>query len=463
MNLMGAQVKNRTQFGWVFSLCLSIFLPLHAVASPHRSLAPESAAVYTKPYASIPTGHYSVNTLSKRLVRKENFNWVFVKDLQTGKMGWTPRDQLLSPLHFSTKARLLAGSPVFRTRSDRRPTPELMPAEEVTVQLLSIESEWVQVQGEQDTFWVHNSYLLPVEKDPGYFYAKFNSVLKSNPRTKSSHVLSITAGQRLTPLKVNRDWVMVGVGNKKGYLPINQIVHRIHVANKVKTDDGLLPAHPDMIHEKIFAVYVDPLWLGTGVHSITLYSQPSMTGNETAIIPPWMSLQQQEASVQEWSLSQMDGIGPVWWQHNTGKTNVLQWKELAKGSFRSIIHNPLFPSSRIGLADTLYRSNDGVNWGQVRGVFNHNPAFAYSRDGILFIDDKISMDNGETLHPFVFWEAVLNRLRVANIGVAENVKILNIYALNESAQKIIYEIDVGGQRPVKVYTPDRGRTWALYR
>ncbi|MCC6137844.1 MAG: hypothetical protein IT287_04380, partial [Bdellovibrionaceae bacterium] len=92
-----------------------------------------------------------------------------------------------------------------------------------------------------------------------------------------------------------------------------------------------------------------------------------------------------------------------------------------------------------------------------------NPAFAYSREGILFIDDKISMDNGETLNPFVFWEAVLNRLRQANIGVAKNIKILNIYANNQNSQQIVYDIDIGSQRPVRIFTPDRGQTWSIAR
>ncbi len=460
---MGARDLKMAAYLYLALLSIALLTPAIVAASPHRSLAPEAAAVYTKPYAAIPTGHYSVAQLSKRLIRRENFNWVFVKDLYTGHMGWTPRDQLLSPLHFSTKARLLAKSPVFRLRSDRRPSMELSPEVETAVPISNIDGEWIEINIENQKLWVHSTYLLPVEKDPGYFYAKFPSVLKDQPRTKARHVASIKGGQRLTPLQVTREWVKVAAGDKKGYLPIHQIVHRIHVANKVRTDEGLLPARADMIHGKIFAVYVDPLWLGTGVHSISLYAQPSMTSTETAVIAPWMSLQQQESVTQEWSLSQVDNVGPVWWQNESMKSSVLQWKELAKESFRTIAHNPLFPSSRIGLADSLYRSTDGKNWARVRGVFNPNPAFTYSRDGILFIDDKISMDNGETLHPFVFWEAVLNRLRVANIGVAENVKILAIYTPHQTSQQVVYELDVGGSRPIKIQTPDRGRTWALLR
>lgn len=449
-----------------FLISLAVLLPLApAEASPHRSLAPESAPVYVKPYASIPTGHYSVATLNKKIVRKENLNWVFVKDVRTGKMGWTPKDQLLTPLHFSTKARLLAKSPIFRFRTDRSPDRSLTPEEETTVRLVNVEGEWLEVTLENDTrAWVHNSYLIPIEKDPGYFFAKFNTHLREKPQTKSRFVLSVKGGQRLTPLQVNKEWVMVSVENKKGYLPLNNIVHRIHVANKVKTEEGLMAARPEMIHDKIFAVYVDPLWLGTGVNAITLYSQPNTNAVETAEISPWMSLQQQETIVQAWALSHLDNVGPVWWKMDQqNEQRALEWKELARASFHSIIHNPLFPNLRIGLSDTLYRSTDGQNWATVRGLMNPNPAFAYSREGILFIDDKISTDNGETLNAFVFWESVLNALRTENIGVAKNIKILNIYAMNRDPRQIIYDLDVGGSRPVRIQTPDRGKTWSVVR
>lgn len=433
------------------------------MASPHRGLAPESAPVYVKPYASIPTGHYSLPVLNKKLVRKENLNWVFVKDVRSGKMGWTPKDQLLTPLHFSTKARLLAKSPIFRFRTDRAPDRALTPEDETTVRLLNIEGDWLEVELNDVRAWVHTSYLIPIEKDPGYFYAKFNTQLRDKPQHKARHVSYIKGGQRLTPLNVNKEWVMVSVDNKKGYLPLNNIVHRIHVANKVKTDEGLIPARADMIHEKIYAVYVDPLWLGSGVNSITLYSQPNTNAQATAEISPWMSLQQQETIVQEWALSHLDNVGPVWWKMDQQSERALEWKELAKASFHSIIHNPLFPNLRVGHSDTLYRSTDGQHWAPVRGILNRNPAFAYSREGLLFIDDKISTDNGETLTPFVFWESVLNELRAQSIGVAENIKILSIYAMNPNSRQIIYTIDVGGSRPVRIQTPDRGRTWSVLR
>jgi hypothetical protein len=439
--------------------------PSTSLSAPHRSVAPESAPVYTKPYAGIPTGHYSVPLLYKKMIRKENMNWVFVKDLRTGKMGWTPRDQLLSPLHFSTKARLLAKSPVFGQRTDNKSDPSLIPQSETDVAIDTISGEWANIQIDKKSAWVHTSYLLPLEKDPGFFYTRNSVRLKSDPRNKAENLIKIPAGQKLVPHKVLREWALVTYENKKGYIPLSEVVHRIHVANKVRTPKGLIPAKPNMIHDKIFAVYVDPLWLGTGIHVISLYSEPSVAGTATATIPPWTSLQQQESITQEWAISNIDSLGPVWWQTLVpGKTTMTtNWKRLIKGSLKTVIHNPIFPELRIGLADTLYRSNDGVHWSMLRNLQNPQPAFAYSKDGILFIDDTLSMDNGETLTPFIQWESVLGSLRDENIGVAENLKILNIYSVNGSSRNLIYELDVGGQRPIKLQTLDRGVHWTLLR
>lgn len=432
-------------------------------ASPYRSLAPESAPVYIKPFGAAPTGHYSVKTLSQKLIRKENISWVFVKDLDSGHMGWTPRNQLLSPLHFSTKARLLSKTPVFRTQKDRSPTSELMPKNEVTVPLVAIESDWARIELNNELVWVHTSYLLPVHRDPGYFFTKVQTPLRASPQTKSQFLATLKAGEKLTPLNVNKNWVTVSVNGKKGFVPLRSIVHRIHAASKVKTDDGLVPAEPDMILQKVYAVYVDPLWLGTGVNTISLYSEPATSGGEVARIPPWTSLQQQETLVQEWALSQVDKVGPVWWLIENTKTSNVQWKELSKENFKHIIHNPLFPSLRVGVADGLYRSTDGKNWAPIHGIKNPDPAVTFSKDGVLFVDDKMSVDNGETLNSFIFWEAVLYKLRMENLGIAQSLKILNIQTLDHTSQKLIYDLDVGGSRPVRLQTLDRGQTWSILR
>lgn len=444
------------------AVALSLLWAQIIFASPHRQLAPESIAVYTKPYAAVPTGHYSIAALSKKQIRRQTLHWVFVKDLGSGKMGWTPRDELLSPLHFSTKARLLTNSPIFRLQSDRKPEKRMSPQKEITVDLVRIENDWAQVQLHDEMAWVHNSYLIPLEKDAGYFFAKYSAPLKTKPKKKAENLHFIKSGDRLTPLRIGKDWVYVAVGQKKGYLPLHQIVHRIHIADKVKTVDGTYKAHPQWIHKKILAVYVDPLWLGTGVHSITLFAEPSKNSAEVVSVPPWRSLQQHDSLVQNWALSKLENQDTVWWPMHRQSLPVLPWKELAQESFQSIQHNPLFPSLRVGLADALYRSTDGKKWAPLRGVINRDPAFAYSQDGVLFVDDKISTDNGETLTPFIYWEAVLYRLRLENIGVADTIKIVHIQTL-QSSQQIVYHIDVGGQRPIKMYTNNRGQTWSVIK
>lgn len=444
-------------------LYLLLFGTLPAHGAPRPTLAPEAAAVYTKPYSGIPTGHYSIPYLQSRLIRKDSLSWAFVKDSKTGKMGWTPRDQLLSPLHFSTKAKLLGKSPIFRERTDRRPDASLTPEQEITVQLLHLYGEWATISLHDTSAWVHVSYLLPVEKDPGYFFAQKNMRLLDKPRLKAKTLISIVGGQKLIPIKVSHDWAFVEYEGHQGYVQLENIVHRLHIANKVKTPKGLVNSRPELIHEKIFAVYVDPLWLGTGINPVQLYAAPNSNAQNAGTIPPWSNLQQQESLTQEWAISEVDSLGQVWWQSEKSSLPTQPWKTLAQQNMKIVLHNPLFPNLRIGLADTLYRSTDGTHWAPLRNLQNPQPAFAYSKDGILFVDDTLSVDNGETLTPFILWETVLSCLRRENIGIAENLKIINIYSMNGSSQQLVYELDVGAQRPIKIYTANRGINWSLLR
>lgn len=134
--------------------------------------------------------------------------------------------------------------------------------------------------------------------------------------------------------------------------------------------------------------------------------------------------------------------------------------------------NPVFQHIRIAstngmekksLAPGLYRSTDGRTWFPLRGFNQRAPVFTIAQDGILFVEDKVSFDNGEHFTTYVHWGALFEALKREHIHSAQGTKIKKIEPFNNSSKQLILEIDIGLKQALKLYTPDRGESWALLR
>jgi SH3-like domain-containing protein len=458
--------QTKTMKARILSTLSVLLLTGPAIAVPHpTSELTTSAAVYLKPYAAIPTGHYNINLLKKNQIAQDQVRWVFVKN-QLGQTGWALKHQLLNPLHFSTRARLLAKSPIFKDRREPRADTSLTPQAESTVTILDVQNEWVKISYENQNLWTTASHLFPIEKDAGYFFAKQDIILTETPRNKSRLVKKVSAGTRLTPLEVKESWMKVAIENKSGYVLSAKIMSRIDIASKVKTDKGYEPASRNLLGRKVFAIYIDPLWLGTGVKKVTLYQQPNTSSTILGQIPPWQNLTQQDTVIQKWAVSSIKELGGnVWWEMKSDGHDyeLEQLTQLNLKDVRKILPNPAYNNLKIASANGLFRSTDGQYWSPLPQFQGHNPAFTFATDGILFVEDKMSMDNGEHFTPFIMWEKLLKSLRDNRLAVAQNLKILNIETLNSSSQQLILELDIGNRKTVKAYTGDRGQTWSILK
>jgi len=449
---------------WLIALTIS---PAGAIPHPSSGSTPESAAVFLKPHSAIPTGHYNVDLLKRNIATQEKVRWVFLKDPASGLSGWTPKQNLLTPLHFSTKARLLAQSPIYREKKDRVPDTTLTPQKETLVDLLEIQNEWVLVSLNNHAVWTPIANLFSVDKDAGYFFLKTDQYLRQNPQAKTAFITRVSAGQRLRPVEAKGDWVKVSynstTGSLTGYVPLNEIVSRVDIAMKVKTDQGFERPRHGMITDKVFAIYVNPLWLGTAVNKVPVFSEPSASADLRGYLKPWQNLSQQDSVEQEWAVSKLPELGMVWWRKHDDSRSMLQLSKLARNEIKKIQQNPLFNHLRMASAKGLYRSTDGVYWAPIRGFQGYNPSFTYAKDGALFVEDQVSFDNGEHFTPYIYWENMFRALKEANLGVRGTVKINNIEALNNNSHQLILEIDVGNVRPFKMYTADRGQSWSLLK
>ncbi len=428
-------------------------------AIPHPSVqTPQAVAVYLKPYSAVPTGHYNAEILKKRLTRQEKIQWLLVRS-SYGVSGWTPLQNLLTPLHFSSKAQLLAGSPLYASMDSYRPLENLKTRDEETVALLQVQNNKAQIRIGTRELWTSTEYLYPVEKDPGVFYSKKDLALRSSTNVKSQHVLRVPRGARLKPLSMDAKWVKVEFQQKRGYVPLTDVITRIDIASRLKTEKGLEVASRKHLGQKIYSIFINPLWLGSGPNRIPLFESPSAASPVIGTVDPWQTLTKQDSIEQEWAQSEVSQLGSVWWQVPQERTIFKKLVRLSLAEIREVKENPLFDHVKIASAGGLFRSTDGLLWTPLKGFEKSSPAFAFSADGILFVEDKISFDNGENFSPFVFWENLFKTLKQSNINPRNQVKIIGIETLNRTSQQLVLRLDIGASRSVSVYTANRGRDW----
>lgn len=439
--------------------------PSHAFSIPHRP-APTTMGipVYLKTTSPVPTGHYSIESLNKNKILSRKSVWVNVKTGE-GLSGWLPKEVLLTPLHFSSKATLLAHSPLYPKDDIQQNTVPLTSQKEGLVSLLEVVGDRCLVQIGNSIYWTSSEYLLPVAKDPGFFITQRMTILRERPSVKSQWRQKITAGQRLKPIEVRGEWLKVSFNGQEGFVPRPDIISRIDIAMRVKTNEGFEAPSKILLSKKVFAIYVNPLWLGTTEDEIPLYQEPSTSSTIVTQLPPWSHLLQQNSLEQTWTLSTVKDLGNVWWQTRDIPLNTPTSLEIAHSDIQKLVVNPVFNhiqfASTQGESEGLYRSQDGKNWFPIRGFTQRSPVFTISKDGVLFVDDKVSFDNGEHFTPYVHWGALFEALKRHRMGTIQNTKIKNIETLNSASQQIIVELDVGLKDSVKVYTADRGETWSV--
>jgi hypothetical protein len=447
----------------ILSLLLGMIAALPAGATPHpTSDLTSSAPVYLKPYTSIPTGHYNVNLLKKNLVAQDHVRWVFVKTKQ-GQTGWALKHQLLNPLHFSTRARLLVGAPVFKERKGAV-LPSITPTNEATVNVIDVQNEWIHISHQGQQMWTTTTHLFPIEKDAGYFFTKQDYLLTESPQNKSRIIKKLPSGSRLTPIEIKGPWVKVAHGNLIGFIPTNLVMSRLDIATKVKTAQGFEAPSKVQLGAKIYEIYVNPLWIGSGPQAVTLHQQPSASSSVMGQVKPWQSLLQQDSVQQNWAVSFLKELGSnVWWEVKDNGHELMQLTQLNLKDVRKVLPNPLFNNLKIAAAGGLFRSTDGVYWAPLKEFQGYNPAFTFSKNGVLFVEDKVSYDSGEHFVHYVMWERLLKSLRDNRLAVARSLKIVNVETLNSTSEQIILELDTGHRKTVKAYTADRGQTWSILK
>lgn len=441
-------------------ILISLLTSLNAYGRP--------TPVYLEPNNPAPTGHFRLEQLKDKAIAYDQFEWLWVRD-SFGHSGWVLKSSVMLPLDFSRRAVLSQGEDVFaKPQSYDLPQRKILKSQVVT--LVHRHRDWFQVMYKygNDTLkgWVRARYLRPYSKDPGLFFLTQETPLRKEPKSKTKILETINPGEPMAPLRLLNGWAYVQVGNKKGYVPLQNIRSRIDIAMKVRTPEGYYKPHPSLINKKVLEIYSNPLWVGTGGYSIELKSTPDMGSNTVTTIEPWQTMTLQGYSIKRWGLSQIPKWGQLWWPDQTIESNIElieNFKPQAQTLKRSEVYqvqvSPTVPGLRFAsTANGVFRSFDGKNWHPLPDFKNGYP-LRMAKNGTLFVGDKVSFDQGESFHDYIRWDRVLSSIPLEGKLGHGPIQILNVEPNDNDYKKVTLSLKFGANKIMQIYTSDLGQSW----
>ncbi len=446
---------------YVLMTALSFFLS--------SSLMADSRSVYLNPNGSIPTGHFDVRSLRQQAINYDQFEWLWIRDSR-GRKGWILKSTVLLPLDFSRQAVLTKGKAIYSATNHHQINPKKLPRSQI-VTLVNRRHNWYKIvykeKNKKFYGWVQSRDLRPYSKDGGYFFSTVRTWLRRKPRRKAKIITSIDPGLPIIPLYAKGDWALVNFADHKGYIPFRNLKTRLNMALKVKTDKGYFKPHSDLYREKIVEIFENPLWVSTGTYSLELKSRPDMGSKTVAILPPWQSMTLKGYSIKRWGQSHIPGWGHLWWPDRTLESNVeviesfgpkltlLKKSDIYQMEKSPVIPGLFFTSTTHG----VYRSFDGgQSWYPLKDFRTGFP-IKIAGNGILFIGDKVSFDQGESFHHFIRWDRILDNFPAKAKYAKGPIEILNVEPHFNNPQKVTLSLRVGNNKYLQFQTADLGQNW----
>ena len=446
-------------------LIFSLLLSLNALGANHRSVP-----VYLAPNNPAATGHFKHSELKKSARAYRQYEWLWVRD-SFGHEGWVLKSSVMLPLDYSRRAILSKGEVIFeKPRAAGLPIKRMQ--DNQIVGIIKRQGDWykiVFVHNEKNAAgWVKAKHLQPYSKDPGLFYSMASTWLKQKPQIKTRRLVKVEPGIPLRPIKIKGNWTLVQLGKKKGWIELKHLKSRIDVAMKVRTKEGYYQPHPSLIKKSIVEIFSNPLWVGTGAYTVELKSKPDMGSNTVTTVKKWQSLTLQGFSVKRWGKSYVRRWGELWWPDQTLESNIEIIENfkpkttlLSRGEIYQVERSPSIDGLRF--ASTLrgvFRSFDGKNWHPLPAFKNGYP-IKISKNGIVFVGDKVSFDHGESFQEYIRWDKILTAIPIERRLGHAPIQILNVEPSRKNSKHVTLSVKLGNDRIVQVYTANLGKSWQM--
>jgi hypothetical protein len=206
--------------------------------------------------------------------------------------------------------------------------------------------------------------------------------------------------------------------------------------------------------------------VGTGAYTIELKEKPEMGSRTISEVKPWQSMILQGYSIKKWGKSHVPRWGELWWPDTTVESNVElietlapKWTRLQANETYSIETSPVVPGLRFASTRRgVFRSFDGQSWHPMSD-FKHGHPIKVTKNGTLFVGDKVSFDHGESFQHYIRWDRVFDS--IPQLNGRGPLQIMAVSPHPNHPQRVTLSLRLGTSKKLKVYTSDLGKNWRL--
>jgi hypothetical protein len=307
----------------------------------------------------------------------------------------------------------------------------------------------------------------PVE-DEGVFITLIDSFLKKTPQNSSAIITTVPRMQRLTSLGVEKTFLKVSYQGHVGYLDLANLVGRADFAMWAysKTKGWLGISHREngflftVDNQKIplekFIAFNPYVNRGVACQKLSDDDAPSIRSR----------VEISDNKAHRWALSALEGHGTVWWRmedpENAVKSqavNQITTEQLMK---REVSAFALAGKTSKGLASAggIFRTEDGKTWKEIPLFEGKNYPVAVHPDGIWYVGNYRSFDEGKTFEPYIKWDKLAERIQVGLHKAPRHLRIAQIEPLSNSRIRIL--VDTGVQK-VKMQAHILSQEWMMVK
>jgi hypothetical protein len=306
----------------------------------------------------------------------------------------------------------------------------------------------------------------PVE-DEGVFITLIDSFLRKTPQNSSAIITTVPRMQRLTALGIEKTFLKVAYQNHVGYLDLANLVGRADFAMWAyhKNKGWLGISHRE--NGFLFTVDNQKIALESFIAFNPYVNRGVACQKLTDDAPSIRSrVEIANSKAHRWALSALEGHGTVWWRmeelENGAKNEGAHQISADQLMKREVTAVAFANKSLKGLASAegVFRTEDGKTWKEIPLFEGKNYPVAIHPDGIWYVGNFRSFDEGKTFEPYIKWDKLAERIQGALHKPPRHLRIAQIEPLTNSRIRIL--VDTGVQK-VKMQAHVLSQEWMMVK
>lgn len=421
---------------------------------------------YRNQQSLFPSGQASREDLEAKVLRRDYEPWL--------RVTWNKKNYELTGESVVRDVQvtqdLIAKESLDLLKSPQDGSPRVLSVGAKTVlRVLRTNSYWAElldtkrkVQG-----WAPLHLLEAPIEDTGVFVTLIDSFLKKTPATSSAIITTVPRLQRLTSLGIEKTYLKVSYQGHVGYLDLANLAGRADFAMWAyhRTKGWLGISH----RENAFLFTVDnqkiPLenflafnpYVDRGVVCQKISDDaPSIRSRVTIA----------DSKAHRWALSALEGHGAVWWRmeeaEGTAKATAVNQITTDQLMKREVTAVAFANKSMKGLASAggVFRTDDGKTWKEIPLFEGKNYPVAVHPDGIWYVGNYRSFDEGKTFEPYIKWDKLAEQIQLGLHKAPRHLRIAQIEPMTNSRIRIL--VDTGVQK-IKMQAHVLSQEWLLVK